>query len=213
MNIISFLQFFCWRPNFKSNVNFSLNVRFIIIATRNYTCPGCAKRLKSSHELIKYINTCTSHEVFFIHMQPKKDNPIPREKENFGPFEDEKLTLEEQHIEGDYRNSGSKNLDIESHARDDLAECTPQAGLFRSKSSLFLKKIWFCDQEFAADILVSNIKYNHLRFQNNNPFYLFHDQLDYGLAKYFAEFETIKSNIHKFLFEPLMAPLTKKLSY
>ncbi len=90
---------------------------------------------------------------------------------------------------------------------------TPQAGLLGSELSSSLREVRFSDQEFAAGTPVFNIKYNHLGFQNDNPFYPFHDQLDYGLAKYFAESETTKSNVDKFLSDPLMAPLTEKLSY
>ncbi len=90
---------------------------------------------------------------------------------------------------------------------------TLQAGLLRSESSSSLREVMFSDQEFATGTLVFNIKYNHSGFQNDNPFYPFHDQLDYGLAKYFAESETTKSNVDKFLSDPLMALLTEKLSY
>ncbi len=76
-----------------------------------------------------------------------------------------------------------------------------------------MREVRFSNQEFAAGTPVSNIKYNYPGFQNNNLFYPFHEQLDYGLAKYFAESETTKSNIDKFLSNPLMAPLTEKLSY
>ncbi len=49
--------------------------------------------------------------------------------------------------------------------------------------------------------------------QSNNPFHLFNDQLDYVLAHYFAESETIKHNVDKFLSNPLMKSIIKKLSY
>ncbi len=94
-----------------------------------------------------------------------------------------------------------------------LPRHTPQTRLLGSESSSFLREIRFSDQEFAADTLISNFKYNHPEFQNNNPFYPFHDKLDYRLSKYFAESETTKNNIDKFLSDPLMAPLTEKLSY
>ncbi len=94
-----------------------------------------------------------------------------------------------------------------------LPRRTPQAGLLRSESSSLLREVRFSDQEFASGTPVSNIKYNHFEFQNDNPFYPFYDQLNYGLAKYFAEFKTTKSNIDKFLSDPLMALLTEKLSY
>ena len=46
-----------------------------------------------------------------------------------------------------------------------------------------------------------------------NSFYIFNDQLNYALAHYFAELETTKCNVNKFLFNPLMTFFTKKLSY
>ncbi len=107
----------------------------------------------------------------------------------------------------------SESSDTRSRASDGLSRCTLQAGLFGSESSSSLREVRFNDQEFAADTSISNIKYNHPGFQNNNPFYPFHDQLDYRLAKYFAESKTTKSNIDKFLSKPLMAPLIEKLSY
>ncbi len=150
-------------------------------------------------------------------MQPEQNTPIPGKDDNtsgnFGLYEDEKSTLEEQDIKADYRNLVSESSDIGSHARDGLSRHTPQARLLGSESSSSLREVRFSDQEFAASTPIFNIKYNHPGFQNNNPFYLFHDQIYYGLAKYFAESETTKSNVDKFLSDPLMAPLTKKLSY
>ena len=183
------------------------------MVTRNYLCLGCEKRLKSIHEFTKHINTYKSYQVFFIYMQPKQNTPIPGKRANFWPHEDEKLTLEEQNIKGDHRNLRDKSLNTESYAKDGLAGRTPQPGLLGNELSLSLREIRFSDQEFAANIPISIIKYNHPGFQNNNPFYLFHDQLDNRLAKYFVESETTKNNIDKFLFEPLIAALTKKLSY
>ncbi len=49
--------------------------------------------------------------------------------------------------------------------------------------------------------------------RSNNLFHSFNDQLDYALVHYFAESETTKCNIDKFLSNPLMKPITKKLSY
>ena len=46
-----------------------------------------------------------------------------------------------------------------------------------------------------------------------NSFYSFNDQLDHGLAHYFADSETIKGNVNKFLTDVLMISFFKKLSY
>ena len=68
------------------------------MATRNYPCPVCGKKLKSTCGLTRHMNIYTSHQVLSIHMQPKQDTPIPREDENVseyvGPHEDEELILE-----------------------------------------------------------------------------------------------------------------------
>ena len=112
-------------------------------------------------------------------MQPKQNTPIPGKDENAlentEPHDNEESILEEQDIERDHTNLGSKSLDTRSRARDGLSEHTPQARLFGSELSSFLREVRFSDQEFAAGTLVFNIKYNHFGFQNNNSFYCFHD--------------------------------------
>ncbi len=71
----------------------------------------------------------------------------------------------------------------------------------------------FSKSEFSVGTPVSDTRYKHLESQNNNPFYLFNDQLDYALADYFAESKTTKRNVDMFLSNPLMKLITKKLSY
>ena len=132
---------------------------------------------------------------------------------NVGPYKDKESTLKEKNIKEDHRKLADKSLDIRSHIRDVLSGRISQAELLENELSSFLREVKFSDQKFAASILVSNIKYNHPKFQNNNSFYQFFDQFDYRLAKYFAEFKTTQSNIDKFLIAPFMALLTKKLSY
>lgn len=56
-------------------------------------------------------------------------------------------------------------------------------------------KITFIKSEIPICISVLDIRYGHLRNQNNNPLYLFNDQLNYVLTYYFAKSETIKCNI------------------
>ena len=77
-----------------------------------------------------------------------------------------------------------------------------------SKLSLFLRIVKFTKWEFFAGVLISNIKYNYLEWQNENFFYLFYYQLDYILAHWFVKFEIKKDNVDKFWFELLMNPLT-----
>ena len=92
-------------------------------------------------------------------------------------------------------------------------EKTPQDGLLTSEFSSLLREEWFTGNKFPAGTSVLDIKYNHLGLKHQNSFYPFNDQLDYALAHYFAELETTKGNVNKFLSDPLMTPLTKKLSY
>ncbi len=110
--------------------------------------------------------------------------------------------MEEQDIEGDHRNLVGKRSDTRSHTRDCLSGRTPQNGLLVSESSSFLREVRFSEQEFPTGIPVSNIKYHHPGFQNNNLFHSFNNQLDYVLATYFAEFETTKGNVDRFLSNP-----------
>ncbi len=135
--------------------------------------------MKSIYELTGHINTYMSQQVFSIYLQPKQDIPIPGKddniSENFGPHEDEESTLKEQDIEEDYRNLVDKSLDIGSCTKDSLSGRISQAGQFGSGLLPFLREVRFSHQEFAVGILVPNIKYNHSGFQNNNPFYPFHD--------------------------------------
>ncbi len=92
-------------------------------------------------------------------------------------------------------------------------EDTPRKRLFASESLSALRKKWFSRHEFPIGIPISDKKYKHLGSKHKNSFYLFNDQLDYGLAHYFAESETTKGNVNKFLTDPLMTSLIKKLSY
>ena len=123
------------------------------------------------------------------------------------------MILEEQNIEKEYKNLEGESLNTKSYTKDGLARRMPQTRLLENESLSSSRKVRFSDQEFAAGTPISNIKYNHPRFQKNNPFYPFHDQLNYRLAKYFVKSKTTKSNVNKFLFEPLIVPFTKKLFY
>ena len=176
-----------------------------------------SKKQKSTYRLTRYINTYASHEVFPIYMQPKQNIPILGEDENIsnndGLYENKKSILEEQDIEKNHKNLEGKSLNTRSRAKNGLSRRNPQARLFKNLLSSSLKEVRFNIEEFATGILVSNIKYNEFGFQNNNLFYLFHNQLNYGLAKYFAKSEIAKNILDKFLSELLMALLTEKLFY
>ena len=166
------------------------------------------------------MNACTSQfiqQVLLSFMQPKQDMPMLRENdnlsENFGSHKGEKSTLEEQKMEGDYKDLVSKNSNTGSRARDGLSEYTPQAGLLASELSSSLRQVTSSKQDFPAGKPVSNIKYYYRGSKNNNLFYPFNDQLDYALANYFPDFESTKSNVDRFLPDLLMVPLTENLSF
>ena len=173
--------------------------------------------MKSTGGLTRHMNSCTSQiiqQVLPTRMQPEQDMPMPGEddnaSDNFGPYEDERSTPEAQDIEGDHRDLVGESSDTGSRAR---AGHTPQDGLLGSESSSSLTEVRFSEQEFPAGTPISNIKYDHPRSQNDNLFYPFHNQLDYALAHYFAEFDTTKGNVDKFLSDLLLALLTEKLFY
>lgn len=69
------------------------------------------------------------------------------------------------------------------------------------------------EYKFPTGIHILDTKYNYPGTKNNNLFYYFNEQLDYVLAHYFIESESIKHNIDKFLSNLLIKPITKKLSY
>ena len=89
----------------------------------------------------------------------------------------------------------------------------PEDRLFGSELSSPLREIRFNKQEFLTGTSISDIKYNYLEYKNDNLFYLFNDQLEYTLAHYFAESETTKDNVDRFLSNLLIAPLIEKLFY
>lgn len=92
-------------------------------------------------------------------------------------------------------------------------EDTPSKGLFASEILSVLRKNWFNSHEFSAGTPISDKKYKYLRSKQKSSFYSFNDQLDYAFTHYLAKSETTNGNVNKFLTDPLMASLTKKLSY
>ncbi len=171
--------------------------------------------MKSTSGLTRHLNACTN---LLLRIQPNQNTSMLIEDDDASDYfmhhEEEEYppSNEEQKIRENQKDLIGQILDNKS-LRDMLPRHTPQAGLLESELSSSLREVRFSNQEFIASTPVSNIKYNHFGFQNNNPFYPFHDQLDYGQTKYFAESKTTKSNIDKFLFDLLIALLTKKLSY
>lgn len=84
--------------------------------------------------------------------------------DNSGPYKDEKHALEEPDIEKDDKDLANDSLDTRNHARNMLSGYTTQDELLRSVSSWSLRAFRSSDQEFAAGISISKIKYNHCGF-------------------------------------------------
>ena len=126
--------------------------------------------------------------------------------------EEYSLSTKKQDVKKDQKDLIGKNSDNES-IRDILPRHTPQDGLFVIELLSSLREIRFSKKEVLTSILISDIKYDHLRLQNHDPFYMFNHQLDYILAHFFLESKTMKSNIDKFLSNLLMILQTEKLSY
>ena len=123
-----------------------------MLFTREYSCPGCGKRIKLISGSTRYINTCTSQIIqqgLLICMQPEEDMPMLRKDDNasvyFEPHKSEEYTLNEQDIERDHRDSMGKSSNTRSFARDNLSGRICQDGLLASKSSLFLREVRFSE--------------------------------------------------------------------
>ena len=90
---------------------------------------------------------------------------------------------------------------------------TPQKRLFVREFFLALREEWFSSLEFSVGILILDKKYKHPRSKSKKNFYSFNDQLDYGIAHYFAKLEMTKDNVNMFLIDPLIILFSEELSY
>ena len=77
-----------------------------------------------------------------------------------------------------------------------------------NESSFTFREATFSESQFPTGTPVLDTQYEHLRSQNNNPFYPFNNQLDYTFGYYFAELETTKYNIDRFFTKLLMNLIT-----
>ena len=127
--------------------NLNLNNILTMLSTRVHSCSGCGKRMKLTYRLTRHMNTCTSHQVFPIHKQPKQDTPILEKDdnalENFVSYENDES--EEQDIKKDHRNLVGKSSDTWICIRDGLSVRIPQDGLLVSESSAILREVRFSE--------------------------------------------------------------------
>ena len=166
-------------------------------SAKQYSCPRCGKRTKSTSGLTRYLNACTKEIYRTAHFYKLYDDLVDTSD---GNLED-----------------GSQLLDKTNYTIRDVTdlptEKTPRDRLLASESSSLLREEWFIRNKFSAGTLSSDIKYNHSGLKHQNSFYLFNNQLDYAIVHYFAKSKSTKGNLNMFLSDPLMISLTKKLSY
>lgn len=136
-----------------------------MLVIKNYIYPQYKKRMKLISRLTRYLNTCMSLQ---LHIQSNQDSLILAKNDDilayFIYYEKKEYPLdnEDQDVEKDQKDLVSKSSDNES-IRDGLPRRTPQDRLLGNDLSSSLRKVMFNEQEFLANIPLSNIKYNHLR--------------------------------------------------
>ncbi len=189
--------------------------------SRLYACPRCRKSVKSTSCLTRHVNACKI-PITLLSCQPLeptvilKDNTTNRPDLPSDNNEESISPGASNHGEERTKLAGNNNEDIRPADIDQLRPTTPNwtpwNGLL-SQSSQNFREVTFSESEFPVGTPVLDTRYKHPGSQNNNPFYPFNDQLDYTLADYFTESETIKCNVDKFLSNLLIKPITEKLSY
>ncbi len=186
--------------------------------------PRCEKGVKSTSHLTRYVNACKI-PVTLPNCQPSTPAPILEHNTTNHPdlpsdyFEEDISPETSNNDEEEIRLADTMGNDDENSRPADIDEqrpttpnWTPRNGRL-SESSRNFREVTFSKSKFPVGTPVSDTRYVHPGSRSNNPFHLFNDQLDYALAHYFAESETTKRNIDKFLSNPLMKPIIKKLSY
>ncbi len=192
--------------------------------SRLYSCPRYGKSVKFTSGLIRYVNACKipvtlpscQHYTPALILEYNTTNHLDLPSDYFaedispGASNNNKEEIRPADItDNDDENSRPANIDKK---RPTTPNWTSRNGLLSELSQNF-REVTFSKSEFPIGTPVSDTRYVHHGSQSNNPFHLFNDQLDYALAHYFAELETIKCNIDKFLSNSLMKPITKKLLY
>ena len=168
-----------------------------MLSAKQYLYPRYGKGTKSTSGLTKHLNACTKEISQTTDLYKIHDDLVDKLD---GDLKDRSQLLDETNY-------------IIRDATDSPTERTPRNGLLANKSLSSLREEWFTGKEFSAGTSISDIKYNHPGLKHQSKFNPFNDQLEYALAHYFAESEKTKGNVNKFLSDPLMTPLTKKLSY
>ena len=130
-----------------------------MLSAKQYLCPRCGKRTKSTSGLTRHLNACTKEVPQTAHLHKLHNDPVDTSDRD---LEDGSQLLDET------------NYTVRD-ATDLPTERTLWDGLLASKSSSLLREEWFIGKEFPAGTPVSNIKYNHPGFKHQNSFYPFND--------------------------------------
>lgn len=126
-----------------------LSVYLSIISAKQYLCSRFEKNSKSINKLIRHLNSC-KNRVTQIDLQQIQHK-----------FHDKKKILD-QDLE-DKNQLVGKTDHIKKDVLDTLTKKTLQNKIFASESLLFLKKVYFIENEFHSSISISNIKFDHPR--------------------------------------------------
>lgn len=78
---------------------------------------------------------------------------------------------------------------------------------------LIFREEIFRKSKFLTGISILDIRYKYPGTQNNNLFYPFNNQLNYGLAQYFVKSKKIKCNVNKFFTNIFIKYITKRPLY
>ncbi len=172
------------------------------MSTKLYLSPIYRKEMKFSSGLTRHLHACKDH--FYPKPPYVPPQHISHNKKDSldGNWEDKGDLL------GETVTTANANSTLETST-----ENTPWKVLFASKFLSALTEELFRCHEFLTGILISDKRWKHPRSKHKNSLYLFNDQLDYGLIHHFVKSEITKGNVNKFLTDPSMAPLTKKVSY
>lgn len=192
--------------------------------SKSYAYPRYRKDVKSTSSLTRHINSCKISITLLSHHFSKAiailEYNVTNSPDLLSKNNEEDISLrvskngEEEIRSANTTGNNDENIepiDIDQQ-RPTIPNSTPQNKLLGELSRNF-KEITFGKPNFLVNISVFDIRFIYPESLNNNVFYPFNAQLNYILAYYFADSETIKYNVNKFLFNPLMKPITKKLLY
>ena len=190
--------------------------------SRSYVYPKCEKSVKSISGLIRYIYACkipitlpSCQPSNFKHMLDYNttnglDLPSDKNEENISPRASNNGKEGIRPVDIDNNEEDIKQADIDKQ-RPATPNWTSRDRLL-SQSSLTFREMTFSESKFLTGIFILDNTDKYPKSQTNISFYPFNGHLDYALASYFADSETTKHNISKFLTNQLMKSIIKNLS-